>query len=171
MKRRGLCLPPEVASLPALPPECSRVMKRIAARARLPSEGPCVRVLCILLLSATKCNLEIFTCQLLQIYELAGVTRLLQMRKLRLETIESVASGPPATPGRAGIQVQPNHVVKSRVRLSPGSLLISRATLNYIGLMSLGLSFFLCKMGLVAEPTQRGHWEDLMCDSARQGLS
>lgn len=67
-------------------------------------------------------------------HELDGFIPILQMRKLRLEDIEPIASGPLATQGRAGIWGQLNHVIKCEccgVKLSPGSLHISRATLNY----------------------------------------
>lgn len=67
-------------------------------------------------------------------HELDGFIPILQMRKLRPEDIKPIASGPLATQGRAGIWFQLNHVIKCECcgeKLSPGSLLISRATLNY----------------------------------------
>lgn len=128
---------------------------------------------CILFLFLMKCNLEMFTYQLLQIHELDVVIPILQMRRLRLEYIEPVASGPPGPQGRAGIWVQLNHVVKCwccGVRAESRLFTHLQGNLE-IGLASLGLSFFLCKMGLFAVPTQRGYWEDVTCDSACQVLS
>lgn len=81
------------------------------------------------------------------------------MRKLRLEDIEPVASCPPAPEGTAGIWVLPNHVVECwccGVRLRAESQLFAHHQQGNleIGLAFLGLSFFLCKMGLEALPTR-----------------
>ena len=90
------------------------------------------------------------------------------MRKLRLEDIEPVASGLPALQSRAEIWVQLNPVVKGwccGVRAESQLFAHQQGNIE-IGLASLGLSFLLCKMGLVTVPTQRGYWENLTCDSS-----
>lgn len=57
-------------------------------------------------------------------HELEGVILILQMRKVRLEDVEPVASRPLATQGRAGIWVQLNPKCECcGVRLNSGSLL------------------------------------------------
>lgn len=83
MKRKGPSLPP----WPALPrgrcPSGSEPRNPEDTLPFYPTEGNIACVVCILLLSPMKCDLEIITAQVLQIHRLDGVISILQKRKMR----------------------------------------------------------------------------------------